>query len=407
MTINKLNILFVMCVLVLWPLNLLGNASFGQRVLYVLYPIILVFLALMYSSGKLQLSNEVLVISILIIGLDFLSIIPKMSGLTLDTLLEHSRSLINSIVLLAAYTLGRSQKLSTLHLGKLINFLFFLCLVFIFFQIIIPNSIIIYSINPRPILHSLGIQIGGPFIWSYAFGVLLMIVFGLNIYRLLNQKITFSGIAFIMVLITLTVFTQSKSVYLSCLIVLILITVETIGVTINGSILRRILVAFILLICASTYLFMHYADVLGNIMRFLDFLITKNIDASTQTRLNQLLKIDLSTFLEYLFGAPKVDYIIENNYGYKLANFGIIGLSFHFFLIFYLVLLATRINRFMPCAENFSFVCLTICLPIFNLGSSPLEGPKIGYLLLTLIGLWLACYENHKITEREDLSRVR
>ena len=217
------------------------------------------------------------------------------------------------------------------------------------------------------------------------------------LYDFMNSRFNIYVLLSLLLICVMLVLTQSKSVYISTFVVTIALLLYNLKLGLTASVLRRIILILTFFTLGGYYIIFFYSDQLGNIVRFINFLVSSDLDGSTATRLNQLYKIELITFKDFLFGSSFVTHIIENNYGYKLANFGFFGLSFLLLLVLYLFYLSKKIFISDPCGEYFAFYAIALSLPIFMLGSSPLDGPKHGCLLITLIGYFLATYRANRL----------
>ena len=383
-------------ILVLWPLNVLSGVSFGQKILYILFPIICLVFAIILTKGSIKVSPKIFLLVLFFIGFDFIGLILKFHSLTLNTVLEYVRPLINSTLLISAFCIGKATKIDAPKLRKILNTVLLICVIFIFLQLVVPDNPIIKSVSPRTIFGNLGIWIGGPFIWSYSFGVFLLIIYSMYLFDVFNGKSMRFQILVFTIIIFLMIFTQSKAVYLSAMFITLLAVVYKCSYRLNTLFLKRLILLLTAITVLCVYIFLEHLENLGNIARFVNFLITREVDASTASRLAQLEKIHLVTFVDWLFGAPSTGYEIENTYGYKLVNFGLLGVTTLLLQLTFIFLIALKMFRWVPASEYFAFFALSVSLPIFMLGSIPLDGPKIGYLVILLIGFWVASYENVK-----------
>jgi O-antigen ligase len=250
----------------------------------------------------------------------------------------------------------------------------------------------------------MGIQIGGPFVWSYVLGFFLIFAYFYLFLNIVFRPYSYKNFFKLILLLAILIFTQSKSVYLS-LLLLTIITIMFIFFAKKLCLRKKIIIAIIIIIINIFFIFiiLNNIDYLHNIARFLNYFEGGNIDSSTKTRLNQLLHVYSSLKSNVFFGYPTSNIIIENAYGYYLYYFGIIGFVGYLIILFSINYINYKIFKYFNKLNNmnmiilsYSFLMFTLSIYIFSLAASILDGHKASYLFWFILGIYYSIIYNYK-----------
>lgn len=389
-----------------FPTYIFGDLFAGQRVLYLLYPLICtaVFICVSFEKPRIflhQLAKLLLAFSVVLLS----TIVFKVGMISEHVLVTHLRFFAYTAVFIFVYSATRRLSICPEHIVSASSWIVTLVLCFIALQFADLFPSFLQAISARTPYTWQGIQIGGPIVWSYGLGFLLLPVLYFFLTKLVLERFSLKIAIFIVLISTILIFTQSKAVYLA-----ITLTLATFLIMmffrrkIRG---KEIVIAgvFALLSFISVFLVSTNLEHFGNILRFLSAIQEGELDASTQSRAYQLSFAFGVLVINPLFGAPEERVIIENAYGFYLYNFGLTGLFVYVGVIFALLLAHWRIVQYMK-IHSFSTDARALSIGMFmyvlgsvaiSLANSPLDGHKSSYLFWTLNALYFASFANERM----------
>lgn len=398
--------LALIILIVFFPTYVFGGLLTGQRILYLAYPLICggVFLFVSFSQPKIYLhwfSKFMLGCAVVLV----VTIVSKIGYISEHTVVTHLRYFAYATIFTLVYSVARRLSVFPEDIGVVMNSLFFLIAFFIALQFFnfIPG--VLATITPRSLHTWRGVQIGGPIVWSYGLGFLLLPIFYFNLAKLTASKFQFKSAIILASTGLIFVYTQSKALYLAIAVtfaVFLFVTLVRRRIRIRDFFLGA--AVLFLVVNAFSYVLRNIED-FGNINRFLAALQEDELDASTRSRVHQVGYAFDVLDINPLFGAPEERVIIENAYGYYLYNFGIIGLLVYGVVLSALLLTHWRILKHMrkhvasTDARALSIGMLMYVLGAFaiSLAASPLDGHKSAYLFWTFNALYLAAVENMRV----------
>lgn len=374
----------------------------GQLLLYVTFPILLIFYVF-FGTKVVKIKNLFLVL-IIVFLLNLLGIIFKLNIMeNISMLITHFRYLIYAFILIVAYNIGLKLSINEKEFIILIKSIYISIIFFLIIQYF-SNNMFTSTISNREIISYMGIQVGGPFIWSYALGFFFIFGYFYMFLKFVFKTYDFYILINFLVLCIILIFTQSKAVYIS-IFLLSLITLFFINFTYKVTITSKIRINIIvsILFLSLIMIIINNLDQLYNISRFIDYFETGDVDASTTTRLNQLSNIYASLQSNLFFGQPLYNIVIENAYGYYLYNFGIIGFICYITVLVIINYLNYKIFKYYNEINNkemiiisYSMYMLTLSIFIFSLAASILDGHKMAYLFWFILGLYYSIIYNKK-----------
>ncbi len=388
--------LFLFVFIIFFPTYIGGmSLGTGQKILYVFFPAILAVLYLGFKNKvTLYLPSMAIVIFVAFCVFVF-SLFSKLDFINFQILFGHFRYLAYFSIFMLTYNLAINFKISIEDLYSPIFILGILIIIFVIAQLIAPEFISNLGITNREAMGRLGFRIGGPMVWSYSYGfVLLPVVF------LVFSKM-FKGIAnrwhwlFFIILILTILAGQSKAAYLAYIINFLIFSYLGFKYGKSKKMLNIVILLFLFLAMLVTYVVINLDD-FGNIDRFVTSLTSNEEDASTQTRLGQLSYISLTLENNPFFGYPIEYVIIENGYGYYLYNYGFLGLLCYLTLLVYFLYKAWDTIKILHRASigeegravSLAYFSMVLGAIIFSLANSPLDGHKVAYFFWTFTGLF-------------------
>ncbi|CAG21057.1 Predicted membrane protein [Photobacterium profundum SS9] len=390
MTLSRSYILLSLMLLgiAFFPTYLVTSSnSTGQQLFFVLYLAFLLTLNLLFCRGYFCYSKlefySICFISILIGG----TIFSKIDGLELGSFINHFRFIFYSIVFCLTYNLLYCQHFDEKIVAK--SFLIFVlaCSSFSLVQVWKPE--ILWFINPRTAYTFRGISLGGPFVWSYIFAFVMLPYFFYFLYLFISEVKIKYGLCSIFSLIVV-VLSQSKAAYLSLIVCYFCFLIIMFFYRLRG---YRLFVSIsMILFIAIIFVFEMFSNDLNTVLVALEHLQSGGVDSSTSGRLRQIFSVlsifDNGNFFQMLFGVTGDKLIIENAYFSYLQDYGIVGLITLIFFIMLLLFFSFRYLRFILLNERsnsylvamvISFFLMVISIPIFSLGSSPIDANKSSY----------------------------
>ncbi|WP_152968294.1 O-antigen ligase family protein [Pseudoalteromonas sp. P1-25] len=266
---------------------------------------------------------------------------------------------------------------------------------FVIAQLIAPEVILKLGITNREAIGRLGFRIGGPLVWSYSLGFILLPVVFLAFTNM------FKGIAskqlwlLFTLLILIILAGQSKAAYLAYMTNFLFFCYLGFKYGRGKTMLSIFVLLILFLSMLIAYVVANLED-FGNIERFVSSITSNANDASTQTRLNQLSYIALTLDNNPYLGYPLEYVIIENGYGYYLYNYGLLGLLTYLGVLiyfFYKAWVSVRLVHFTDYDQrgksvSLAYFSLILGAVVFSLANSPLDGHKVAYFFWTLSGLY-------------------
>jgi O-antigen ligase len=385
-----------------------GDTLAGQRILYIAFPLALLFaLSVTVLLGNRLLVSSLGYVLVFAFIIYSISIVPKLPYIDGRLLATHWRYLAYAAVFISAYNLSAQYKLSVTTLEKILVSALLLILLFVLAQAIQPNLPILRYISNRPIIGNLGVQIGGPFVWSYSLGHFLILVAFLLFARLWLGPPRFIHASLLAACLVLVALSQSKAVYLAFFVLFSAFFAFTLGAR---KIVRhsKFLLPLAITLGLAASVFAYFGPELGNIARFIDSMSAGGVDASTQTRLNQIGAVTQTIAANPWFGYPTSHLVIENAYGHYLYYFGLIGLIVYFFVLAAICFVNYRIMRIsfelvqmkQLRPLGIGFLAYSVSTVILSLAYAPLDGHKSAYVFWFLLG----CY--HGVVRQAMLRRL-
>lgn len=373
-----------------------GAENAGQRLLYVVFPTALLSILIftVFLTKKIYISSlaYLLLAAFLVFAV---SIIAKLSFLDGRLIGAHWRYLAYGVIFISAYNLSAQYGLKLVTLEKATFLGFLLIIVFVLAQAVQPEMGILHSISNRRLIGHLGVQVGGPFVWSYSLGHFLILICFTLLARLWLGATSASSKLLLLVCLLFIALSQSKAVYLAFAILAFCLVVMVMSYRAHAN--RAALLGWLAICALLAGLTVSISGVeLGNIDRFLESLAAGGIDASTQTRLNQIAVVGETINHNPWVGYPVHYLVIENAYAHYLYYFGIAGLLTYVSVlacicvanwrILHMTFADARLTRLRPFALGLlAYSAATI---ILSLAYAPLDGHKTGYVFWFLLG----CY---------------
>ena len=404
---KELLVLFLFTIIIFFPTYIGGmSLALGQKVLYVFYPAILACLFLFFKNRSIYLPKIAIIIFSAFCFYVF-SILSKFDFINVQILLGHFRYLAYFFIFLFTYNIAINLGIGLKELYLPILYLGVLTMIFVLLQLLIPDLILKLGITNREAIGRLGFRIGGPLVWSYSYGfVLLPIIFLIFSKMFKGAANKWHWLFFIVLLLTILA-GQSKAAYLAYIINFIFFCYLGFRYGKSKTMLSIVILLFLFIAMLVTYVIANLDD-FGNIERFVSSVTSNGEDASTQTRLNQLSYISLTLENNPFLGYPAEYVVIENGYGYYLYNYGLFGLFYYLLLLIYFFcksLSTIKIVHNLDASEegrsvSLAYFSIVLGAVIFSLANSPLDGHKVAYFFWTLSGLYFGAL-------RVDLSEFK
>ena len=389
-------ILFLFVSILFFPTYAGGmGLAAGQKVLYIFYPLLLAGLFLCFKNKiKFVFPNSAVVIFTAFCIFEF-SLISKLEFINTQILLGHFRYLAYFSIFLLTYNLALNFNITLENLYLPIIYIGGLVIAFVITQLIVPEVILKLGITNREAIGRLGFRIGGPLVWSYSLGFILLPVVFLaftNMFKGIASK----GLWLLFTLLILIVLAgQSKAAYLAYMTNFLLFCYLGFKYGRGKTMLSIFVLLILFLSMLIAYVVANLED-FGNIERFVSSITSNANDASTQTRLNQLSYIALTLDNNPYLGYPLEYVIIENGYGYYLYNYGLLGLLTYLGVLtyfFYKAWVSVKLVHLSSYGQrgksvSLAYLSLVLGAMVFSLANSPLDGHKVAYFFWTLSGLY-------------------
>lgn len=393
--------------LVIWGLvafviffpTFLGGMSLlvGQKILYLLYPCLLAFSLVLLRPSVLSLD----VVCVALFGvfvLLSLSIFSKVSFVDVRMFASHMRYAAYFVLYFSLFNFVLSSSLSVDDVGRGLVVMSLFIVIFVAGQFLAPEAVQALGVSSRDAIDHHGIRIGGPIIWSYGLGFVVMPMLLYLMYRLV-AGFSVSFFVLFLILLLMLVGGQSKATYLVIMMNLVLlIFVSSRFVSFQRSVSLFAAVLFFS-ICIVVYIAINLEE-FGNLARFHSAVSSGEADVSTKSRLYQLSFISITLEYNPWFGYPLHYQIIENAYGYYLYNYGLLGLILYFTIMLLVAVKSWKIFFVVSKREpNMNAVCLTAAAAchslspfVFSLANSPLDGHKTAYFYWSFFAIYFAVW---------------
>ncbi|MBO2607085.1 hypothetical protein [Shewanella algae] len=376
-----------------FPTYLFGGTSNGQIVLFLIYFIFVFFIGVCFLFKNRLIVPSISLVYLLVGVMVLFTVISKVDFVAVNLIINHYRYFIYFFVFVISYNIAYRYGDIKVFESRL-YFLAFFISVFIIFQLVLPNSFLVRLITHKPPFDFLGFRIGGPFEWSYiyAFSTFPIIVCALD--RFIRYG--FSFFLFPAFLLLLFYFlSQSKAAYLSFILFYCLYFLSSVYFIKNN---RKLYFLSAVLFLAVTMLVLANLDKFAHVIKFFVEINNGSVDASTQTRLNQMANVKYSLEENILLGSPSKYLIIENAFAHYLYNYGFIGfIGYCIFIVMNIIqsfinvknVYSYNLKEFLPLSIGYFFMNLTI--PIYALGSSPTDANKSAYFYYVTFAFLLGC----------------
>ena len=269
-----------------------------------------------------------------------------------------------------------------------------LIIFFFIFQFIAPDLALKTGVSNRKIISWLGVNIGGPLIWSYAYTFVTVVITFSLIWLVLEKRASFMEKTLLIILFITIAISQSKAAYLAYFFLIIFAICIGYRFANKRASTAILFYSFALMFFSGIYIYLNLEE-FGNVARFINGIQGTGTDESTETRLKQLSNLKLVIENNIMFGFPSNYKIIENAYGYYFYNYGLLGLALYILTMTLVTLKAWKCFKYSIKHSShinikafyFGLVCFSISTFVFSLGSSPIDGHKTSYFYWLLIGL--------------------
>lgn len=403
MTLRALLPFFFLSIVIFFPTFIGGlGLHAGQKILYLLFPLFLVLFSLprILALKRLKFNGVVVVLGVVFISFMTTSI-SKVSFLNEQIFLAHFRYFAYLLVFLSCFNLAVHYGVRLADLVGVLLASGCLVAVFVLAQMIAPGFVFLEWVSNRGVASYHGMQIGGPFVWSYTFGFALVPIVFMLVNFVQKGCSTWLELMLLSILFLMVLLGQSKAAYiayvsLGCLLCFL-------GFKFGKPKNAWRILAFVVIFIVSSAVFIAYnIEEFGNIMRFYNAIESGRVDASTQTRLSQISVIKYTIENNVLMGYPIEHVVIENAYGYYLYYYGLVGLVCYFFVMMYFVLKNWQLVKVIHAfnlsdrakALSLGMFAFSLAVPLFSLANSPLDGHKAAYYFWTLMGFYFGAARN-------------
>ncbi|GEM_PF-5629919 len=394
---NSAKFVFIWLSLIVFFPTYIGGMSLhtGQKFLYILYPLAAVTLIFFIGVKYKKISiDSVSLVLIAFFSLLLASALAKSTFLDVRLLMAHFRYLAYFLIYVGLYNYITRRPLPGTSFIKGVIFLALIILIFIIVQLLQPSLVEPLGISNRHGIDHLGFRIGGPMVWSYGLAFILIPIYSyilISIFICLKLR----DALFFLVLVLTILGGQSKAAYLAitfCALILLFLS----GFLVNTSRIVKInALFFTCLLLIGSFVFINL-DSFGNIARFAETLSGSGVDASTQTRLNQLSHLEYTIENNIWLGYPKHYVVIENAYGYYFYNYGILGLLGYFLVMAFIFLRSWRLFFIFkkkygdsPLTKlSAAALCFAFSAFVFSLANSPLDGHKTAYFYWSFFAIY-------------------
>lgn len=399
---------FTPLIVVLFP-TFPNNFSMGVQFLFVLEMVLMI---LFYIMGLYRLPKESYGVQItcyfffataISIALDLIR-----GNLILPDLFELSRP----IAFFCFYAWYRYSNIDIESVEKqtlkLIVILFLIeasysIIEFYFLEETLPFSYLFYKKEEMIIFRDKAI---GTFSQIYAYGYILLLPFVLFLMKFLQKKRLISLTQFLAIAFALLL-TQSKSIYISAALCVILsFCVSIFYSTLKSGIINILLISAILV--SAIYYYFIYQEYLFDTFAYASQGLQSIMDGEGGTVKTRLWQIDWAINNNPLVllggGIGKNEIMLESLYGLYYYRYGFIGLAIFLFVIFYTSKSAYKIaNSLQSKSENSELSVFYYALSIFYFvtplalsSSCHHDTPKVSILFYGLMGLVHAKYNKIK-----------
>lgn len=376
-----------------FPTYLFGGTSNGQIVLFSTYFVFIVLIGICFLF-KYRLIVPLISLVYLLVGVIVLfTVVSKVDFIAVNLLINHCRYFVYFLVFIISYNVAYRFGDIRVFESRLYLLALFIC-IFIVFQLIAPNSYLIQLVTHKPPFDYLGFRIGGPFEWSYiyAFSIFPIVVCALD--RFIREGFSFVLLpAFFLFLFYLL--SQSKAAYLSFVLFYFLYFLLSIYFVKNN---RKLYFLSAALFLMGALLVLTNLDKFAHVIKFFVEINNGSVDASTQTRLNQIANVQYSLEDNLLLGSPSKYVIIENAFAHYLYSYGFVGfIGYCIFIVINITqsfinlknVYSYKLKEYLPLSIGYFFMNLTI--PIYALGSSPTDANKSAYFYFVTFAFLLGC----------------
>ncbi|PMO50576.1 hypothetical protein BCT08_23540 [Vibrio splendidus] len=390
---------FVLLSLAFFPTYLFTSSnSTGQQFFFVTYLMLLLCSNFLYFRKEYYYPKKEVLTVFITSAFIIITTLSKLSSLDLGGFVNHFRFVFYSLVLLLTFNLCCRLNINSKSVLSVFYIFLISCVIFTLVHIYKPE--LVAFINPREAYSFRGISIGGPFVWSYIFAFVILPIF-FYFMTLLASEFKFRYAICSFLCLGLILLSQSKAAYLSIFTCYFLFSIIFIYYRLVGY--KNVILSSVFIFLIILLIFQNYSHELNTVSTALETLQDGGVDSSTAGRLRQITSVlaildgtDLSTTF---FGVTGETLIIENAYFSYLQDyglFGLLGLLFFMFALFVISFsnLKNSIVNFKAdtklIALNISFFMMVISIPIFSLGSSPIDANKSSYYLFIYWAIVLA-----------------
>jgi hypothetical protein len=329
----------------------------------------------------------------------------KLPFSSIAELINHSRFLFYLLVFIITLNILNHLYVVPTQFKKGLDLTILSLFIFNIVHILAPD--LVSMINKRSIWDSRGISMGGPFVWSYIFSFLLIPIFYFHLNLLLSK---FSLKIFLLTLFSLTAMLlgQSKACYIALVVTLINYMFISIYYRLDNR--RKVYVGGLFFTVLVVTLLINFPEIFVGVINGFTALLNSEVDASTSGRLRQiniaLLSVANGNVSEFMFGIKVPSEIIENAYFSYFYKYGVVGIMS--LLLFYLYLAFVSYKYVNDAIKNkydlislsiiIGFNAMVVALPIFSVGTSPLDANKSSYFFFFIwaVVLYIRNYNEKK-----------
>lgn len=396
-------ILFFFVFLGFFPTYFFGDSiQMGQTVLFLIFPVIISIILIFTLIDK---KNDKIIFPFISKCLLFCAIIfftltlSKISFIDLRLIINHSRYFSYFLIFTAVYNIIYYSSFSFLMFDKVLMKFGLLLSFFVIIQIIFPSSYFVLLETHKPAIDFLGFRIGGSLEWSYIFAFITFPIIIIGFHKIMRKNTHYLSMVSI-VLFSMYLLTQSKVAYIVIVLFSLYYLIYSICTYKNN---KRLYTFVLICLFLISFVLYRYWDMFSHVIGFIDKIDSGEIDASTQTRVEQIKTMLFYWKNNIWFGYPKLYIIIENSYAHYLYNYGIVG-SVLYMLLFYIIAYSAYVKH--KCftkdrdeekiAISLSMFVFSSSVFIYALGSSPTDANKSSYLFFLIIGIYFGMCDRDK-----------
>ncbi|MGS0683089.1 hypothetical protein ACVBIL_18265 [Shewanella sp. 125m-7] len=384
-----------------------SSNSIGQQFFFATYLLILIVVHFyLKTSGKLSTPKLECSVLFVVLALILSGFVFKVLHVELSDFVKHLRYGFYLLVFLFTYNICISIGFESKNAVWLISFFIVSCFVFLVIQLVCYQCVSI--ITPRSGFDFRGINLGGPFVWSYIFSFVVCPFVFYYLFLFSNEKrIVYFVFAVLVMFVVLL--SQSKASYLAFVFTSLMFFMLMYKLNIQGRRFFSLLLflAFVLMV----FVIIANADKLTVFISFFETLSKGQVDPSTAGRIRQIGTLthifEDELILQFLFGISNEGIIIENAYFSYLQDYGMVGLfalllfnCFLFYISIVYIVRALASKETHTIALALCFYCYVVSLFIYQLGASPLDANKSSYFFFSF---WaLVAYISRKNTIRRS-----